>query len=88
MHEYILTFTGVFVINIAYTYYVKAVQANKPINAGIWAMLLNGISNSLVLGYVSNHMLIIPACLGAFTGTLAGMQIGNKNERKIRDTQR
>ena len=80
MLAYFFTFISVFVINVAYTYYLKAVQKNKAILASSWSMFINFVASVVAIGYIENHWLLVPSCLGSFFGTLAGMKIEKKRD--------
>jgi len=74
MIPWLLTFLAVFAINVFYTHYIKATQDNKPYVASSWSALINLVASITAIGYIENHWLLIPSCLGSFLGTLAGMQ--------------
>jgi len=78
MTTFFLMFLSVFSINIAYTFYVKAVQADKTIAAGLWAASINLVAGLSAIAYINDHSLLIPSCLGAFSGTIAGMLIDKR----------
>lgn len=77
MDAYILTFVSVFLVNVLYTYFLKAVNQNKILTASVWATTINFIASIAVIEYINNHWLLIPSCLGSFLGTIAGMKIKN-----------
>jgi len=79
MLQYVLTFLSVFVINVAYTYYLKAVQKDKMILASSWSAFINMVASLVAIGYIENHWLLVPSCLGSFFGTMAGMRITEKS---------
>ena len=78
MWSYVFTFLAVTVVDIFYTYYLKAVTENAPTRAGIWGAVFWLIGSIAVIEYTADHMLLIPACIGAFVGTYIGMKIRNK----------
>ena len=78
MISYITTFIAVFVVDIIYTYYLKAVNDNAGIKAGFWGGVVWLIGSYAVIEYTADHWLLIPACLGAFFGTWVGIKIRNK----------
>ena len=75
MLPYIITFTLVFVVDIIYTYYLKAVNESKSVVAGFWGAVCWLIGSLAVIEYTADHWLLIPACLGAFFGTYVGIKI-------------
>jgi uncharacterized membrane protein YfcA len=76
--EYVFTFLALFVTDIFYTYYLKAVHNNQSIIASSWAVIVYITASVAVINYTTNHWLLIPAGLGAFCGTWVGMKIRNK----------
>ncbi len=78
MMAWILTFLALFIIDFVYILYLKSAEQNKRINAGFWAAVIFFISSQVVINYTSNHMLIFPACLGAFFGTCFGLNFSKK----------
>ena len=75
MIEYITTFFALFFTDVFYTYYLRAVQNNEAFGSSVWAMIVFFIASVAVINYTSDHMLLIPACVGAFCGTWVGMKI-------------
>ena len=74
----IITFVLVILINIFYTYYLHAVQQNKPLIASTWSTLINLAASIAAINYVENHWVLIPSCAGSFIGTYVGMIISVK----------
>ncbi len=58
-----------FALDMVWALYTQAVITNSPFRASSFAAIIQFLSAALVLEYVSNPWLIIPAALGAFTGT-------------------
>ena len=77
--EYFFTFLAVFLLDIVYTYYLQAVQDNRPFLASIWSVACYIGGSVAVINYTNDHEQLIPALLGAFAGTYVGMRIRNKN---------
>jgi uncharacterized membrane protein YfcA len=80
MWSYVFTFLAVFVVDIFYTYYLKAVNESAALTAGFWGAVVWLIGSLAVIEYTANHMLLIPACIGAFCGTWVGIKIRNRNK--------
>jgi O-antigen/teichoic acid export membrane protein len=83
MLSYLTTFIAVFVVDIFYTYYLKSVTENKATKAGLWGAVVWLIGSIAVIEYTADHMLLIPACIGAFCGTYVGIKIRNKVDKTI-----
>ena len=79
MIEYITTFFALFFTDVFYTYYLRSVQNDEILKSSIWAVVVFLIASVAVINYTTNHMLLIPACFGAFFGTMVGMKLRNKN---------
>ena len=80
MTEWIITFLSVFVLDVVYTYYLRCIASEKPLQASIWAMGCTGLATLTIINYTTDHWLVIPAILGAFCGTYLGMIIRNKHQ--------
>jgi hypothetical protein len=75
MIEFFTTFFALFVTDILYTYYVRAVTTDKPLTASFWAAVVTLTASIAVINYTENHLMLIPALLGAFAGTYVGMKV-------------
>lgn len=80
MIEYITTFFALFFTDVFYTYYLRSVQNDEAIKSSIWAVVVFFIASIAVINYTTDHMLLIPAALGAFCGTFVGMKLRKKAE--------
>jgi len=78
MIDYLLAFFAIFFTDIFYTYYLRAIQNDQEFKSSVWAVEVFFIASIAVINYTSDHMLLIPACLGAFCGTWVGMKIRKK----------
>jgi len=79
MIEYITTFFALFFTDVCYTYYLRSVNNDEIFKSSMWAMVVFYIASIAVINYTSDHMLLIPACIGAFSGTFVGMKLRKKN---------
>ena len=79
MLEYIVTFFAIFLLDLVYTYYLKCIQENNALGASFWSIACYVLGGVAVINYTANHMLLIPAIVGAFCGTYVGMIIKKKN---------
>jgi hypothetical protein len=80
MIDWITTFLSLFFTDIFYTYYLKAVQTDRALKASLWATVVFCIACVAVINYTANHILLIPAALGAFTGTYVGIRFKARKE--------
>jgi uncharacterized membrane protein YfcA len=46
--------------------------------ASSWAIVVTILGAFVVINYTTNHMMLIPAALGAFCGTYVGMKLRKK----------
>jgi Na+/melibiose symporter-like transporter len=77
--SYFVTFLAVFATDILYVYFLKAVQNDRPLSAGLWSMVVTLTASIAVINYTEDHYALIPALLGAFAGTWLGMKRKNNN---------
>jgi len=75
MTAYVVTFLAVFATDLLYVYFVKSIQQDQPLSAGLWSMVVTLTASIAVINYTEDHYAIIPALLGAFAGTWVGMKI-------------
>ena len=75
MTDYVLAFIAMFLTDVFYTYYLKAVQDEQALRASSWATIIYIVAAFAIIEYNTNHLLLIPAGIGAFCGTLVGMKI-------------
>jgi hypothetical protein len=75
MTAYVVTFLAVFVTDLLYVYFVKSIQEDQPISAGLWSMVVTLTASIAVINYTEDHYALIPALIGAFAGTWLGMKI-------------
>lgn len=80
MLEYVFIFTAVFVIDILYTFYLKAVQDSKPLIASGLASIVYVLACVVVINYTTDNWLLIPAALGAFCGTYVGIRLKRNDQ--------
>lgn len=72
--EYPAAFFAMFFTDVFYTYYLRAVQLESAIPAGVWAAILYVLTSVVIIGYIHNPWLLIPSVLGAFLGTYVGIK--------------
>lgn len=73
--EWLQVFGGLAVIDVLYAVYTKQVQNDKPLWSAMMASTMFLVNAFVVISIVGNHWLIIPAVLGSFIGTYAGVRI-------------
>jgi hypothetical protein len=80
MMSWVSTFAAIFLLDIVYTYYLRCVANNQVMGASLWSVACYMLGSYAVIEYTSNNLLMIPAMLGAFCGTYAGMKLKHFNE--------
>jgi uncharacterized protein YebE (UPF0316 family) len=78
MIDYVITFLALFFTDIFYIYYLRSVQNDNALLASCWAVMVFVVACVAVINYTENHLLLIPAGIGAFCGTFVGMKIRKK----------
>ena len=78
MINYLITFFAVFLTDILYVYFVRSIQQDKAWSAAWWSMVVTFTASISVINYTADHYALIPALLGAFTGTWFGMKFKKK----------
>ena len=80
MMDFLLTFISLFCVDIFYTYYLRAIVDSRALVASSWAVVVTILGAFVVINYTTNHMLLVPAALGAFCGTYVGMKLKKRAE--------
>ena len=75
MIEWIAIFIGLVIIDILYAIYTKQIQKDNPLLSSASATAIYLISAAIVIGFVQDPWLLVPAALGAFVGTYIGVKI-------------
>jgi hypothetical protein len=73
-------FGCMFLLDVIWVFYTKAVVAKAPERAAIWCAALTMANALSAVLYVRNPWLIIPAVLGAAVGTWVAMRLGHAQE--------
>ena len=68
-------FFGLVIIDVLHAIYVKHIQKDNPFRSSITASAIYLINAIVVIGFVQDPWLLIPAGLGAFVGTYIGVKI-------------
>ena len=65
----VATFCGTFISDFIWAKYISSVTLAPPLIAGIWGMATVVLGAFVVLSYVNDRRMIVPAGIGAFLGT-------------------
>lgn len=85
MTAWIITFLALFVTDICWAVYVTKVKDEQPLKASLWSVFLFMSGSVAVIGYTSDHWLLIPAGFGAFAGTYAGVWWSANGESTLKE---
>jgi hypothetical protein len=66
---WLFVFLSLVALDFVWAKYTQAITDKKPINAGLYAILILALGGFSIISYTTDHMLLIPACAGAFVGT-------------------
>lgn len=69
MWQFCLVFIAMFANDTACASYILAIEAVAPYRAAFWSAAIVILEGFAIVSYASAHWLIIPAVLGALTGT-------------------
>ena len=79
MWVYITTFLAIFATDLLYVYFIKSVQNDNPLRAAWWSMVVTFTASIAVINYTEDHLALIPALIGAFSGTYLGIKWRKKD---------
>jgi hypothetical protein len=69
MLQALLVFAAMFSLDLIWARYTYALTKRQPLGSSISAVGIVFANSVVTLGYVSDPWMILPAALGAFTGT-------------------
>lgn len=69
-------FLAVALMDYCWARYIRATAERRPLHAGGYAAGLLLVSALVVVSYVEDHALILPAVAGAFVGTYLSVRYG------------
>jgi hypothetical protein len=68
----ILIFLAVTGTDFFWAIYIKALSNEKFLKASIFSAMIMAAGGFTAIEYINNHWMLIPAVIGAFTGTYLG----------------
>lgn len=74
----IVVYVGMAWVDICYALYTRRVTEGRALQSGLLAALLLALGGYVVISYTSHAILLLPACLGAFTGTYLAVRLDHK----------
>lgn len=75
----VLVFFIDFVVDFAWSMYIRSLAKNKSLNAAFWSAFISLAGGITVIAYVENNWLLIPAVVGGAIGTYCSKYF-NKSE--------
>ena len=79
--EAVQAFFSMIIIDVVNVIYIKQVQHNNALFTGFVSVFVFVLYALLVIDFVTNHLLLIPASLGCFAGAFIGTQINKRMEK-------
>lgn len=70
----LLVLASVFALDFLYARYTTAVTSQRRPVAGMYAAGIIVLSGYAAINYVNDPWMLVPAAIGAFFGTIAGMK--------------
>lgn len=67
--SYLFVFLVMALLDFCWARYIIYINGKRPVLAGSWSAAITLGSAMVVVSYGQNHLLIIPAVVGAFVGT-------------------
>jgi hypothetical protein len=68
------TFLLVFLTDVLYTYYVRALNGTNALVASSWSAVVTVCASMVAINSVEDHTMLGAVLLGAFCGTYVGMK--------------
>ena len=78
--DYVVAFFAMFFLDVVNAWFIKAISDERPLMAGVWAVVVTFLSSVAIISYTIDNTMVIPALVGAFCGTYVGIVI---RKRKI-----
>ena len=75
-------FFSMILIDVVNVIYIKQVQHNNALFTGAVSVFVFVLYALLVIDFVTNHWLLIPASLGCFAGAFVGVRINKYLDKK------
>lgn len=79
--DWAVSFFGLFFVDIGYVLYMQNVQKRKKVVASTYATLIFLLNSVVIINFTEEKILLIPAVIGAFSGTYVGMIIEDKRNK-------
>lgn len=80
MIEVLIAFIGMALVDLVFAFYVIKAAEGKAYTTGTYAVLLTFLNGMVTLAYVDNKLMLIPAALGAFVGTVMAIKLDQRKK--------
>lgn len=74
----IISFLALFVTDLCWAFYISRVKDHQPLRSALWAVGLFLTGAIGTISYVNDPWLLIPAAIGAFSGTFLAVLLEKK----------
>lgn len=79
---WLAAFSAMFILDVSWVGYNRATAQGRYLTSGLWAVILAALSGLNAIVAVSNPWYLTATATGAFVGTIAGLALANRLERK------
>ena len=76
--NYLIVFFLVFLTDILYCFYLKAVNQDKHLLASVWSTAVTWTASIAAINYIEDHSMLYASLTGAFCGTYFAMKFNKK----------
>ena len=66
-------FGAMVISDFVWAKYMHSISTSNALGASCWAVLVIALGAYVVVSYVEDKRLVLPACIGAFIGTYLGL---------------
>jgi hypothetical protein len=71
--KWLLVYGGLVVVDFVWARYNVACAEKRAVHGGLYAAGIIVVGGATTMGYVNDPVLLVPAALGAFTGTFLSL---------------
>ena len=80
--EFLSVLIGMFFTDVLFAIYVRRTSQGMAFQAAFFGALIAAVAAFVVVSYVANHWLIIPAVIGSFLGTYLIVKFDKKKDKE------
>ena len=79
---WLAVFAALFAADFAWAVCIRKVRDDAPLAVGLWAVAIFLSTSVGIIGYITDPWLLIPASVGTFLGTAAGVRWGRQSPKQ------